>query len=135
MLGTEPNDFNELLFRVIDESLSSLGESVKQAIYFHIENEVSINRKQIPENLQAFQKGLEKIFGVGAQFIEVQIMKNLHAISGNSLKMKKRSELEFIKYIDATKENYRRNSSEQAVATQPRTLSILPAFTVSVSKP
>ena len=135
MLRTETNDFNELLFRVIDESLSSLGESVKQAIYFHIENDSSINRKQIPENLHAFQKGLEKIFGIGAQFIEVQIMKNLHALSGNSMKMKKRSELEFIKYIDATKENYQRNSGEQAVVTQPRTLSLLPAFTVSVSKP
>jgi hypothetical protein len=135
MLGTEPNDFNELLFSVIDESLGSLGESVKQAIYFHIENESRINRKQIPENLHAFQKGLEKIFGVGAQFIEVQIMKNLHTISGNSLKVKKRSELEFIKYIDATKENYQRNIREQAVSAQPRTLSLLPAFTVSVSKP
>ena len=60
----------------IDEALSSLGESVKQSIYFHIENKF-VARNEIPENIEDFQGGLEKIFGAGAQFIEILIMKNL----------------------------------------------------------
>lgn len=89
----------------IDDALDSLGESVRQAIYFHIENEFSIKRNQIPENLWAFQEVLEKIFGTGARFIEVLVMKNLHTITGNSLLMKK-SEFAFIQYIEAAKQSY-----------------------------
>jgi hypothetical protein len=133
-LVTESAAFDKLLLGVIDEALSSLGESVRQAIFFHIENEFSVNRNEIPRNLRAFQEGLEKIFGAGARFIEVLIIKNLHAMTGNSLVMRK-SELEFIKYIDAAKQSYLRDITKQAVESQPCILSFLPVFTVSVSKP
>jgi hypothetical protein len=134
-LVTESTAFDKLLLSAIDEALNSLGTSVGQAVYFHIENEYSMNRKQIAENLQAFQGALEEIFGVGARFIEVLIIKNLHAMTGTSLFMKK-SELEFIKYIEAAKQSYLRTvSTQEAVGSRPRTLSFLPMFTVSVSKP
>ncbi|MCW4046338.1 MAG: DUF3227 domain-containing protein [Candidatus Bathyarchaeota archaeon] len=110
-MTTEPaTAFDELLLRTIDEALNSLGESVKQAIYFHIENTFGLNRMQIPENLQLFQEALEKIFGAGARLIEVQIIKKLHDATGNSLAMKK-SEFEFIKYIDVAKQSYLANAS------------------------
>jgi hypothetical protein len=134
-MTTEPTSFNNLLLSVIDETLSSLGESVRQAIFFHIENEFSINRKQIPENLQAFQEGLEKIFGNGARFIELLVMKNLHAMTGNSLVIEGKEQLEFVEYMGVAKQSYLRNIPEQTVESKPCTLSFLPAFTVSVSKP
>src|SRR3989304_2727383 len=56
-------DFDKLLLNAIDEALNSLGESVKQSIYFHIENKFCVARNDIPENLEEFQGGLEKIFG------------------------------------------------------------------------
>ncbi|MBT0160408.1 hypothetical protein G4O51_10545 [Candidatus Bathyarchaeota archaeon A05DMB-2] len=132
-MATEPAAFDGLLLRAIDEALNSLGKSVGQAIYFHIENTFGINRTQIPENLQAFQEALEKIFGAGARLIEVQIIKNLHVMTGNSLVMK-RSEFEFIKYVDAAKQSYLRNAPQRTVESQPCTLSFLSVFTVSVSK-
>jgi len=66
-LATKSREFDKLLLNAIDEALNSLGESVKQSIYFHIENKFSVTRNEIPRNLQGFQVGLEKIFGTGAQ--------------------------------------------------------------------
>ena len=98
-------DFDKLLLNAIDEALNSLGESVKQSIYFHIENKFCVARNDIPESLQDFQGGLEKIFGTGAQFIEILIMKNLHSRIGLPLKIEN-EQLEFVKYVDAAKESY-----------------------------
>ena len=98
-------DFDKILLNAIDEALNSLGESVKQSIYFHIENKFCVARNDIPESLQDFQGGLEKIFGTGAQFIEILIMKNLHSRIGLPLKMEN-EQLEFVKYVDAAKESF-----------------------------
>jgi hypothetical protein len=102
---TKTGEFDKLLANAIDEALNSLGESVKQSIYFHIENNFKLTRDAIPENLVEFQGGLEKIFGVGAQYIEILIMKNLHKKIGRPLKMGNK-QLEFIEYVDAAKEGY-----------------------------
>ncbi len=75
---------------------------MKQSIYFHIEHNFKVPRDKIPENLVEFQGGLEKIFGAGAQFIEILIMKNLHSKIGLPLKMQSK-QLEFTEYVDAAK--------------------------------
>ena len=98
-------EFDKLLVSAIDETLNSLGESVKQSIYFHIENNSKVTRDKIPENIVEFQGELEKIFGAGAQYIEILIMKNLHAKIRRPLKMESK-QLEFVEYVDATKEGF-----------------------------
>lgn len=98
-------EFNRLLQGAIDEALVSLGESVKQAIYFHIEVKFKVPKDNICENLEEFQLGLEKIFGVGARFIEILIMKNLHAKIGLPLDING-AELEFVKYVNAAEKSY-----------------------------
>jgi hypothetical protein len=103
--------FDKLLLSAIDEALNSLGESVKQSIYFHIENKFSVSRNDIPRNLSEFQGGLEKIFGTGARFIEILIMKNLHSKIGVPLVMGKSKQLEFIEYVDAAKQGFMKKNS------------------------
>jgi hypothetical protein len=98
-------EFDKLLVSAIDEALNSLGESVKQSIYFHIKNNFKLKRDEIPENLVEFQGGLEKIFGAGAQYVEILIMKNLHTKIGRPLKIENK-QLEFIEYVDAAKEGF-----------------------------
>jgi len=66
-----------MLLDAVDEGLLMLGESAKNAMYFHLEKIVSLKRDGIPDNLEAFTEGLEKIFGAGAQVIEKAIMKSL----------------------------------------------------------
>ncbi len=98
-------EFDKLLQSAVDDSLTTLGESVKQAIYFHIENRFNVSKKNLSENLEDFQFGLEKIFGVGARFIEILIMKNLHSKIGLPLEIEGDA-LEFVKYINAAEERY-----------------------------
>jgi hypothetical protein len=81
-LGAKAHDFNNLLLNAVDEALSSLGESLKTAIYFHLENTFHIKRQEIPKRIEVFTIALEDIFGLGAKLLEVQIMKNLHAKIG-----------------------------------------------------
>jgi predicted RND superfamily exporter protein len=110
-LVTKPRTFDKLLLTAIDEAFSSLGESAKQSIYFHIEN-YSVKRNKIPENLQKFQAGLEKIFGVGSRFLEILIMKNLYMKIGQPLVMKKSEKLEFIEYVNAAKQSFLKKHHE-----------------------
>jgi hypothetical protein len=104
------SEFDKLLVSAIDEALNALGETVKQSIYFHIENQFKVPRKEIPKNLDEFQGGLEKIFGAGAQFIEIQIMRNLHKKIGVPLKMGSKN-FEFVEYVGAAKRGYLEKAS------------------------
>ena len=98
-------EFNKLLASAIDEALNSLGESVRQSTYFHIENDFKLAKDEIPENLFEFQGGLESIFGAGAQYIEILIMKSLHKKIGRNLKIKNK-QLEFIEYVDSARDGF-----------------------------
>ena len=73
-----PNgEFEKLLVEAIDESLSSLGESPKQAILFHLENSFKIKKQEISNNIAGFDDALKKTFGHGAYFLETLIINKL----------------------------------------------------------
>lgn len=110
-MATSSREFDKLLLSAIDEALNSLGESVRQSIYFHIENKFNVTRNAIPENLEEFQGGLEKIFGTGARFIEILIMKKLHSKIELPLKIEG-EQLEFVKYVGAAKEGFLKKTRE-----------------------
>lgn len=71
-------NFERLLLEAVDEALASIGESPKQAIYFHLENHFDIQKQEIPGKIEAFAFGIEKIFGLGANFLESLILKRLY---------------------------------------------------------
>jgi hypothetical protein len=70
-------DFEKLLLEAIDEGLSTLGESSKQAIYFHLDKSFNIKKTEIPNKVEPFEQALKRIFGIGADFIETLIIKRL----------------------------------------------------------
>jgi hypothetical protein len=72
------NNFSRLFLAAVDESLSSLGDSSKQAIFFHLEASFNIKKESIPSNLTEFSKALEGIFGSGALYLEELIARRLH---------------------------------------------------------
>ena len=72
------HSFYDTLLEAIDEAFSSLGESIKTAIYFHLENSMGIKKREIPFRIDDFQNALEKIFGLGARLLEILFIKNLH---------------------------------------------------------
>jgi hypothetical protein len=75
----QSGDFDQLLLEAIDEGLSSLGETGKTTIYFHLEGRFNIKKQEIPFKLSDFSKALEQNFGLGARHFEILFMKKLHA--------------------------------------------------------
>ena len=71
-------NLRKILLEAVEEGLSSLGDSPKHAIFFHLENSFEISKDSIPTNLTEFSKALEKIFGPGAPYLERLIVKNLY---------------------------------------------------------
>lgn len=114
-LARKRKAFEKLLTEAVDEALTSLGESAKQAIYFHLENKFKIAKKDIPYRLEDFADGLEKIFGLGAHFIEILIMKSLFEEIGQPLKWNQSKELVFVEYVAAAKQSFLKREKEAKV--------------------
>lgn len=96
-------NFEKLLLEAVDEGLSSLGQSSKQAIYFHLEKRFNVKRKKIPCNLEVFADAIEKIFGSGADFLEILIMKRFHEKTGETFELREPADFAFIEYVAAAK--------------------------------
>jgi hypothetical protein len=107
--------FEKLLLEAIDEALASLGESAKQSIYFHLEKKFKIAKKDIPNRLEDFTDGLEKIFGLGAHFIEILIMKSLFEKTGQRLEWNQSKELVFIEYVAAAKQSFMKGKEAKTI--------------------
>lgn len=103
--------FEKLLLEAIDEALASLGDSAKQAIYFHLENKFKLERNEIPQRVEDFADGLEKIFGVGARFIEILIMKQLHERIGRPVEWDESKKFVFVEYVAAVKRSFARRKA------------------------
>ncbi|MGC9345250.1 MAG: hypothetical protein ACP5ER_00450 [Candidatus Bathyarchaeales archaeon] len=98
--------FEKLLLEAVDDALGSLGESAKQAIYFHLEDKFKIARNEIPRRVEDFADGLEKIFGLGSRFLEIIIMRKLYEKIGQPLEWNKNKELVFVEYIAAARRSF-----------------------------
>jgi hypothetical protein len=114
-LARKRKAFENLLIEAVDEALTSLGESAKQAIYFHLEKKFKIAKKDIPHRLEDFADGLEKIFGLGANFIEILIMKSLFEKIGQPLEWNQSKELVFTEYVAAAKQSFLKREKEAKV--------------------
>lgn len=71
-------NFRRVLLDAIDQGLSSLGDSPKEAIFFHLESSFQLRKEDIPMNLTEFKQALERIFGPGAPYLEKLILKSLY---------------------------------------------------------
>lgn len=104
-------DFEKLLLEAIDEGLSSLGESSKQAIYYHLEKSFNLKKQEIPYSIEAFANAIEKIFGLGANFLEILIMKRLYEKMGRNFKLRTSKDLEFVEYITVARQSFLKKTS------------------------
>ncbi|MCJ7718434.1 hypothetical protein MUO69_00710 [Candidatus Bathyarchaeota archaeon] len=95
----------------MDDAFCTLGESAKKAIFYHLEIKFGIARNDIPYNLETFEDGLQKIFGPGANFLEILIMRKLHEKIGQPLKWNENEKFAFVEYVSAAKQGFSGNSS------------------------
>lgn len=92
----------KILLEAVEEGLSSLGDSPKQAIFFHLETSFEISKDNIPTNLTEFSKALEKIFGPGALYLEKLIAKRLYEKLG--LEFEEVKNWDFLEYVNNARE-------------------------------
>jgi len=71
-------DFETIITKAIDETLSTLGDSVKQSVYVQLKNNFGIRKKEIYLNIDVFTKALEIMFGKSSLLIEIKIISRLH---------------------------------------------------------
>lgn len=101
--------FEEIFLEAVDEVLSSLGLSVKSAVYFYLEKSFNLERQKIPYKIEKFAGAIEEIFGFGAKLLEIQIMKSLNKKVGRNLRYVPKRELDFVRYVRAIRTKYNSN--------------------------
>jgi hypothetical protein len=99
-------EFNAILLEATDEGLSSIGETPKQALYFLLEEKFNIKKQEIPHRIADFEDALERIFGPGAKFLEIIIMKCLYEKVGQTVHLCNPNDFSFTKYVKAVKHSY-----------------------------
>lgn len=100
------NKFERLLLEAVDEGLSSLGEPSKQAIYFHLEKSFNIKKEETSYKTEFFKETIEKIFGLGANFLEILIMKRLYEKIGGAFECNESTDFAFTEYLAVAKRNF-----------------------------
>ncbi len=74
---TPSEKFDNLLIESIDETLTLLGEPVKNEFYQQLNVKFNIEKTDIPQRLEDFSHILHKVFGLGASRLEVKFLRNL----------------------------------------------------------
>jgi hypothetical protein len=72
------NKFKRVLSDAIDKTFSSLGESPKKSIEFHLENTFGLKTSEYPNDVAGFDRALKDIFGPGAFLLETTILNKLN---------------------------------------------------------
>jgi translation elongation factor EF-G len=67
-------------------------------------------KQEIPQKTEAFVDAMEKIFGQGADYLEILIMKRLHTKIGLEIKLSSPN-LTFTEYVEAAKKRYSQDTS------------------------
>ena len=108
---SQHKNFDQLLLDAIDEGLSGLGAAGKASIYIHLEGLFNIRKQEIPNKLDGFSNALQRIFGLGAQHLEILIMKNLYEKVGSLRKLDDPNwlaqDLTFPKYVELMRLGYK----------------------------
>ena len=111
-------NFEKLLLKAIDEGLSSLGNSPRQAVYFYLEKRFNVKKREIPYKIEEFVNAIEKIFGLGAKFLEICIIKQLYQDVGQIFEWNEQhTDLIFTEYVVAARQSYLKKKQLQVQYT------------------
>jgi hypothetical protein len=71
-------DFKTILTQSIDETLSILGNDIKQVFYSHLKNSFGLKKEDVYLNIETFTTAIETMFGKSSLLLEIKIMSSLH---------------------------------------------------------
>ncbi len=111
-MNTAQQKFDQLLVESIDEVLGSLGEPVKNHLYIHLENDFSITKNELPQQIEEFSRFLFRIFGSSANHLEIRFMKTLYSKISADQHLEHKSiafnevDLTFSTYVNKMRESF-----------------------------
>jgi hypothetical protein len=109
MLMKKKKQLDKLLIESIDEAMKEIfGEAGAGVIYDYLRHNHSLNREEIPERLEDFERGLEKILGSGAWVMERTVLNNLYLNFG--LEYRNKENYSFANHIGTLKKQKKRGS-------------------------
>jgi hypothetical protein len=109
-------EFKALLFESIDEALSSLGDSIKQATNLYLEQSFGIRKDEIPYRISAFAQALENIFGAGGDLVESLILKKLYEKIGEVFTPDSPGKTTFLQHITAAERVFQEKNQTAEVS-------------------
>jgi hypothetical protein len=95
----QKGNFQKMIVEAVDNVFSSIGDSCKQVLYFHLKRSYNIDKQEIPYRIDDFAVALEAIFGPGAKLIEIEIMKVLFSKVQVFSHSHKHEDLSFTDYV------------------------------------
>ncbi len=108
-------DIEQFLMEAVDEALSSLGNSPKQAIFYYLDENFNVKKEEIASKTQPFVNALEKIFGPGSTFLEALIIKRLEEKLEARMKKRMPKRAKLCEYIAMAKDLSEREDLEVQV--------------------
>jgi hypothetical protein len=82
-------DTEHKIMQCVDEALETLGKRGKEALTRHLERNIGLKKKEIPQKPELFHEGLNLILGKrGADILETAIVQKLLTSSGIDPKSK-----------------------------------------------
>jgi hypothetical protein len=106
---TQP--FSQVLLDCVDEGLSVLGNEPRLAVYQYLATIHSLDREQIPDQIDEFATGLKKALGGASRVIERLILKKLFQKIGSTFR--ETEDLEFGDYVREAKRRFEITSTKQ----------------------
>jgi len=91
-------DFDDILRQAINETLSSLSEKARNAIYENLEK-INIQISEIPNKIEALARCLSETLGQDARIVEVNVVKRLFENIAIPLQSEESDELSLIDYV------------------------------------
>lgn len=101
LVNFKSSDFEELVVEAIDQTLSKLGIEVKQAFYSFLAVHYKLDKEDVPNRIRDFVDAIEKIFGMGAALLEIDIMKSLRQRVPLFIYVAKSPDLSFEDYLES----------------------------------
>jgi hypothetical protein len=101
------NKLDATIAEAVDESLGSFGESVKQVVYYQLENSYHVKKQDIPVKIEEFVTAVEGIFGIGARLIEMKILETLYARTSGFAYFPESEDLVFKDYVRSLRSFFR----------------------------
>jgi hypothetical protein len=82
METTNEESFDEIFAEAVDAAFGSLGDSAKQAVYWHITQKAGIEKNELASHVEDLVPALEEFFQGGSSVIEMMILQNLSSRTG-----------------------------------------------------